>query len=237
MLPDYYATLGVTQTADLLTIKAAYRQKALHCHPDRGGSHEQMLAINEAFQVLANPSLRREYDALCTQQNAGAAWAREQASARRHAEQYPKHWSEFDGWLDAISADFAKAEYGAWQSGAGVQLPTAGRSMTGWIFIIGGALGACWLWMKMFEIENGSGINKPIGILVLAGGAWVGQFIHSMFKAPAAPAPQSLEPLVMACRSCGQKLRVQPRDAGRVFRCGKCQTQFTLPDGHVGAGK
>jgi curved DNA-binding protein CbpA len=237
MLPDYYAMLGVAQTADLLTIKAAYRQKALHFHPDRGGSHQQMLAINEAFHVLANPSLRREYDALRRQQNSDAEWVREQASARQHAEQYPRSWTEFDGWLDGISADFAKAEYGAWQSGAGVQLPTAGRSVTGWAFIIGGALAACWTWMKMFEIESGAGSNKFIGIVVMAGGAWIGQFIHSMFQEPAVPAPTSLEPLVVACRSCGQKLRVQPQDAGRVFRCGKCQTQFTLPDGYASPGQ
>jgi hypothetical protein len=226
MLPDYYAILGVSQSADLLAIKSAYRQKALHCHPDRGGSHEQMLAINEAFQVLANPALRREYDTLRTQQNADATWAKDQTEARVKAEHYPRQWSEFDGWLDAISADFAKAEYGAWQSGAGVKLPTAGKSLSGWFFIVGGALGACWLWMKMFEIDGAEGGNKFVGILVMAGGAWVGQFVHSMFK----PVPVSREPLIVSCRSCGQKLRVQAHDGGRLFRCGMCQTQFTLSE-------
>src|SRR4051812_42161616 len=57
--PDYYQLLGLAQTADLAAIKTAYRKRALECHPDRGGSHQQMLLVNEAFEILANPETRR----------------------------------------------------------------------------------------------------------------------------------------------------------------------------------
>lgn len=75
-----------------------------------------------------------------------------------------------------------------------------------------------------------------IGLTV--GGAWLGKEIHQFFggSTKGAPGPSS-EPLIVACRSCGQKLRVQVHEAGRVFRCGKCQAQFTLPNGQVDAGK
>ena len=55
MLDDYYAVLGVAPNADLDTIRQAYRAKASANHPDHGGSHAQMLRINEAWTVLRNP--------------------------------------------------------------------------------------------------------------------------------------------------------------------------------------
>lgn len=44
-------------------IKAAYRKSALKHHPDRGGKHEDMVAINEATKILfeyaRNPKTRQ----------------------------------------------------------------------------------------------------------------------------------------------------------------------------------
>lgn len=59
---DYYKVLGVDPEADIEVIKAAYRAKAAARHPDRGGSHRQMLLVNEAWGVLSNPNSRRAYD-------------------------------------------------------------------------------------------------------------------------------------------------------------------------------
>jgi len=38
--------------APLPVVPAAYRAMALLVHPDRGGSHEQMVAVNKAYEIL-----------------------------------------------------------------------------------------------------------------------------------------------------------------------------------------
>lgn len=43
---DHYATLGVAHDASVDDINRAYRRAARHAHPDRGGNHERMQALN-----------------------------------------------------------------------------------------------------------------------------------------------------------------------------------------------
>ena len=72
---DYYAILMVHPQAEQLVIEAAYKRLAREYHPDRGASpsnHEKMIAINEAFAVLSNPSRRRTYDRDYAQQLLGS---------------------------------------------------------------------------------------------------------------------------------------------------------------------
>jgi molecular chaperone DnaJ len=63
---DYYELLGVPRSADLHTIKAAYRRLAKECHPDRhNGCTEQeakFKAISEAYDCLRDPQKRAAYD-------------------------------------------------------------------------------------------------------------------------------------------------------------------------------
>lgn len=47
-----FATLGVSVAASWDEVQRAYRSAALRHHPDRGGSHEVMVAINQAFDRL-----------------------------------------------------------------------------------------------------------------------------------------------------------------------------------------
>lgn len=61
--PDHYATLGVARDASADEIKRAFRRAARHAHPDHGGSHERMQALNQAKDVLTDPSRRARYDA------------------------------------------------------------------------------------------------------------------------------------------------------------------------------
>ena len=63
MTVDYYRILQINPDANIETIKKAYRRRALECHPDRGGSHEQMVLVNEAWGILSNPITRANYDA------------------------------------------------------------------------------------------------------------------------------------------------------------------------------
>jgi len=63
---DYYKTLEIDEKADAKAIKSAYRRMARKYHPDVGGKgqEERFKAINEAYQVLSDPTKRAEYDRL-----------------------------------------------------------------------------------------------------------------------------------------------------------------------------
>lgn len=60
---DHYAVLGVSRNASPGEIKRAYREQAKRWHPDRpGGDTARFQRIGEAYRVLSDPDLRREYD-------------------------------------------------------------------------------------------------------------------------------------------------------------------------------
>jgi hypothetical protein len=61
---DYYAVLGADRRASRRDLERLYKRKATDYHPDRGGSEEQMKALNEAYRVLKNERLRQDYDAV-----------------------------------------------------------------------------------------------------------------------------------------------------------------------------
>lgn len=57
-----YDILGVSTGASEAEIKAAYKMKAKENHPDKGGSVETMVKINNAYRILINPETRKRYD-------------------------------------------------------------------------------------------------------------------------------------------------------------------------------
>jgi curved DNA-binding protein len=68
---DYYATLGVPQTATPAEIKKAYRKLARELHPDTNKDPEaekRFKEANEAHAVLSDAEKRKQYDEL------GANW-------------------------------------------------------------------------------------------------------------------------------------------------------------------
>jgi hypothetical protein len=63
---DYYAALGLDQSATSDQIRKAFKAKAQQCHPDRNPAPEatrQFQLINEAYHALGDPQARAEYDA------------------------------------------------------------------------------------------------------------------------------------------------------------------------------
>src|SRR6516225_9208832 len=86
---DYYEILGVPRTASDGEIKKAFRKLAREYHPDvakdKKKAEEKFKEINEAYEVLSDPSKRRKYDEL------GADW--KQGAEFRP----PPGWEEFTG--------------------------------------------------------------------------------------------------------------------------------------------
>ncbi|EER14778.1 chaperone protein dnaj, putative [Perkinsus marinus ATCC 50983] len=73
--PDYYDILGVRKTATRVEINMAYKKLAKRYHPDMtGGDHaftEKFRQVTRAYNVLHNPTTRKEYDTRMQQGPAG----------------------------------------------------------------------------------------------------------------------------------------------------------------------
>ena len=63
---SYYDILGVAKTADLATIKSAYRKMAMKFHPDNvennAWAKSRFIEIQEAYEVLRDNKKRADYD-------------------------------------------------------------------------------------------------------------------------------------------------------------------------------
>ncbi|HSX27863.1 MAG TPA: molecular chaperone DnaJ [Candidatus Saccharimonadales bacterium] len=60
---DYYEVLGISKSASADEIKKAFRKLAVQHHPDKaGGDEAKFKEINEAYEVLKDPSKRQRYD-------------------------------------------------------------------------------------------------------------------------------------------------------------------------------
>ena len=59
---NYYSILGVPKDSSLQEIKKSYYKLSFTHHPDKGGSPEVFNSITEAYNVLIDPELHKEYD-------------------------------------------------------------------------------------------------------------------------------------------------------------------------------
>eukprot|EP00667_Euglena_gracilis_P017965 EG_transcript_19005 len=73
-LPDHYATLGVPKSASGSSVRQAYKQLAMKCHPDKcpgdAEAETRFKALGRAYEVLADPAQRQPYDAALARQKA-----------------------------------------------------------------------------------------------------------------------------------------------------------------------
>ena len=73
---DYYETLGVPRTASEAEIKKAFRKLAREYHPDvaknKKQAEEKFKELNEAYEVLGDPTKRKKYDELGPNWRAGS---------------------------------------------------------------------------------------------------------------------------------------------------------------------
>jgi DnaJ family protein A protein 2 len=61
-MTDYYNLLDLDKNASIDAIKKAYKQKALKCHPDRGGNEEEFKRVSAAYETLSDPQKKSVYD-------------------------------------------------------------------------------------------------------------------------------------------------------------------------------
>jgi DnaJ-class molecular chaperone len=59
---DHYSTLGVAKNATPDEIKKAYRKLASQHHPDKGGDTATFQKLQSAYDTLADPTKRQQYD-------------------------------------------------------------------------------------------------------------------------------------------------------------------------------
>lgn len=206
MTENYYSILGVSTQASQDEIKKAYKQAAIKNHPDRGGDHARMVQCNEAYAILGDPVLRREYDLLletplddqCAEQ-----WRQETASARAAARQYPQKWSDFEKRMDGLVIDVKRAKYSSEKIFGNISMPKIEGSYSGTVFCVAGAILAMLVCSDLYQAiyrvsilqEPGNGFWDKIFSykmhklmkLIIAGipilvGAWVGASLHQLLN-------------------------------------------------------
>jgi len=226
----------------------AYRQMAMKCHPDRGGSHAQMVEVNEAFEVLSDPRLRETYDYSITHPQDAEARVRastESAQAQEKAQNYPRDWASFETWM----RDIIGVTYDTGCGPMGIPLPKPKRGIIGWIFVlVGGGVGfvvgsvIVYLFCQSLGISPDQDRSRfSTGFFVLfsvciAIGAWLGASLHLFIgwiiglvtggRSSSSPPPPGSSHQIVQCPSCSQRLRL-PSVAGAVrVTCVSCRNVF-----------
>lgn len=257
MSDDYYDILGLGPDASSDQIKHAYRRLAQRWHPDRGGSHEMMVRLNEAYFTLSDPARRREYDRIRagseTAAKAEEQWEQTTSSreAKAEAEQYPRDWEEFDEWLQGLRKDVERAQYRITR----IFYPAAGLSMSGWGCIVLGALitsaiaklfgwyGMWWTWAATTFDLVGEGripagalvgfivVTRGLGLLAIA-------FVVLLPALPGAWAGAGVHALIkdvlqeqaaQAARHRTSKSAASGEGRSVVIPCPRCRRRLRLP--------
>jgi len=177
MIPDYYKILNIPPGVSIDVIKKAYRTMAMKCHPDRGGNHKDMVLVNEAWEVLSNPKLRQNYDYARTHQRdieAQRRTSKDVNDARARAENYPQSWDGFEAWINKVFEEYGKGDFSIF----GIKFPSAGKSFSGWIFILGGAAFGLYIANSIYPKLYSTHAKEFASVACVFYGAWLGAAIH-----------------------------------------------------------
>ncbi|KAF2129732.1 DnaJ-domain-containing protein [Dothidotthia symphoricarpi CBS 119687] len=123
---DYYADLGVTQSANLPAIKLAFYKLAKEHHPDKSGLEDASAfrLAREAYEKLSDDSFRKKYDQTywrVKMHNNFQEQSRRTAAAPDKDEAQPREWSPPPTppmkriWETDIQFQFGKT-YQEWQA-------------------------------------------------------------------------------------------------------------------------
>ncbi len=245
-MTDYYIVIGVLRNASLAEIKTAYRKRALECHPDCGGSHEEMLQINEAYEILSSANLRADYDRVFTGDASNETIRRTQEATRQAQEKaadYPQDWESFETWINWFTSDAAEAEYGELKLPFGdMVIATAGKSVSGWLFILGGIAIGMMIMMPIAHSKNpspGITFQKLCGAgLAIMFGSMLGAAAHSylaktlkeknLFQNPPSPPPRNARQFHNATTHQSTPSS-QSKPPVTIHACPNCQQKVRIP--------
>jgi curved DNA-binding protein CbpA len=170
---DPYKVLGISPAASAAEVKAAFRRKCKQCHPDMGGTHQQMIEVLEAWEVLSSPTTRMEYDrtqASPEEASIKVRWDSVAEELKSKVQHYPKTWSQFERWMNSVTDDAATAKYGVKRVLNGrVLLPDVSGSTTGTLLVTAGAFIGL-----LLGISASDGAFSVKSFLTSATSAWVG---------------------------------------------------------------
>ena len=178
---DPYAILGVSADASIDEIKKAYRARVMKCHPDRGGSASEMIAVAEAWEILSDADARACFDESRRRndQVTQTRWEAAKRAARSCAEACTRTWESLRDRMSKVAVDFAKAQYTTINTGAGMSTSMATGRISAYIFSLGGFLLGLISGIAIIasRTDTTQGLQfLPVGIATAGG--WLGSRAH-----------------------------------------------------------